>query len=76
MIFRKIQKQGRNKKMSRLGIFFADGCEGNRGTCGCRYHKKGKDGYYNDIRYREKKVTGSHQITFLTEALFEDVDFF
>ena len=61
--------------MSRLGIFFADGCEEIEGLAVVDIIRRAKMDITTISITGEKEVTGSHQITFLTDALFEDVDF-
>ena len=61
--------------MSRLGIFFADGCEEIEGLAVVDIIRRAKMDITTISITGKKEVTGSHQITFLTDALFEDVDF-
>ncbi len=61
--------------MSRLGIFFADGCEEIEGLAVVDIIRRAKMDITTISITGKKEVTGSHQITFLTDALFGDVDF-
>lgn len=61
--------------MSRLGIFFADGCEEIEGLAVVDIIRRAKMDITTISITGKKEVTGSHQITFLTDALFENVDF-
>ena len=61
--------------MSRLGIFFADGCEEIEGLAVVDIVRRAKMDITTISVTGKKEVTGSHHITFETDALFEDVDF-
>lgn len=63
------------KTMAKIGIFFADGCEEIEGLSVvdiCR--RAGIDIVTISIMGKDE-VTGSHEIQFKTDAVFEDVDF-
>ncbi len=61
--------------MSRLGIFFADGCEEIEGLAVVDIIRRAKMEITAISVTGKPEVTGSHNISFRTDALFEDVDF-
>lgn len=61
--------------MSRLGIFFADGCEEIEGLAVVDIIRRAKMEITAISVTGKPEVTGSHNISFWTDALFEDVDF-
>lgn len=61
--------------MSRLGIFFADGCEEIEGLSVVDICRRAKLDIKTISIMGKPEVTGSHDITFKTDTVFEDVDF-
>lgn len=61
--------------MSKLGIFFADGCEEIEGLSVVDICRRADLEIVTISVMRRKEVTGSHKIVFRTDKLFEDVDF-
>lgn len=61
--------------MSKLGIFMADGCEEIEGLAVVDILRRAKMEINTISINKTDKVTGSHNITFLTDAIFEDVNF-
>ena len=61
--------------MSRLGIFFADGCEEIEGLTVVDIIRRAKMDITMISIMGRREVTGSHNITFQTDAVFEEVDF-
>ena len=61
--------------MSKLGIFMADGCEEIEGLAVVDVLRRAKMDITTISINKTNTVTGSHNITFLTDTVFEDVDF-
>lgn len=61
--------------MSKLGIFMADGCEEIEGLAVVDVVRRAKMDITTISINRTNTVTGSHNITFQTDAVFEDVNF-
>lgn len=61
--------------MSKLGIFMADGCEEIEGLAVVDVVRRAKMDIVTISITKSNTVTGSHNITFLTDTVFENVDF-
>lgn len=61
--------------MSKLGIFMADGCEEIEGLAVVDVVRRAKMDIVTISINKTNTITGSHNITFLTDTVFEDVDF-
>lgn len=61
--------------MSKIGVFFADGCEEIEGLTVVDVMRRANQEVVMISIMGQKKVTGSHKIAFDTDALFEEVDF-
>lgn len=61
--------------MSKIGIFFADGCEEIEGLSVVDICRRADLEIVTISIMGRAEVTGSHQITFSTDTVFEDVDF-
>lgn len=61
--------------MSKIGIFMADGCEEIEGLTVVDILRRANTEIFMISITGKKSVTGSHQITFETDILFEDVNF-
>ena len=61
--------------MSKLGIFMADGCEEIEGLAVVDVVRRAKMDITTISINKTNTVTGSHNITFQTDAVFEDVNF-
>lgn len=61
--------------MSKLGIFMADGCEEIEGLAVVDVVRRAKMDITTISINKTDTVTGSHNITFRTDKVFEDVDF-
>lgn len=61
--------------MSKLGIFMADGCEEIEGLAVVDVVRRAKMDITTISINKINTVTGSHNITFQTDAVFEDVNF-
>lgn len=62
-------------KMSKIGIFFADGCEEIEGLSVVDICRRADLEIVTISIMGRPEVTGSHQITFSTDTVFENVDF-
>ena len=61
--------------MSKLGIFMADGCEEIEGLAVVDVLRRAKMDIITISVNKTNTVKGSHNITFLTDTVFEDVNF-
>lgn len=61
--------------MSKIGIFFADGCEEIEGLSVVDICRRADLEIVTISIMGRAEVTGSHQIIFSTDTVFEDVDF-
>lgn len=61
--------------MSKIGVFFAQGCEEMEGLIVVDVLRRAKFDVVSISVTDEKMVTGSHDITFCTDMLFQEVDF-
>lgn len=61
--------------MSRVGIFFADGCEEIEGLSVVDICRRANIEIVTISIMGRTKVTGSHQIIFETDEIFENIDF-
>lgn len=61
--------------MSKMGVFFASGCEEMEGLIVVDVLRRAKMEVVSISITKDKMVTGSHNITFCTDALFEDIEF-
>ena len=61
--------------MRKIGVFFAQGCEEMEGLIVVDVLRRAKLEVISISATGQKMVTGSHNITFSTDQLFEEVDF-
>jgi len=61
--------------MGKLGIFFAEGCEEIEGLTVVDVLRRAKMEVVSISITKEKMITGSHNIRFETDELYENVDF-
>ena len=61
--------------MSKLGIFMADGCAESEGLAVVDVLRRAKMDIITISVNKTNTVKGSHNITFLTDTVFEDVNF-